>query len=466
MPLDRAAALSRIQHIKRTDNDLFEVCKAILYEIPDIKAEAKIQIATARAPVDTVIDPDITFGFNIDLRGITLFWSITTTYYYEIRKGDVWATAELVATTPANNIRINPISTGSHNYILRTVDPFGNVSEVDHNLTVIVPEIGAIPMLNLRILDNYVLMRWEKPTSPFDIHNYIVKRNDEVIGTSESLFHTIFEIAEGEYTYSVTPIDIAGNEGQELSETVDLNPPKDYFFDANMMDDLTEENDDRTLTDAIMFDGGILLGAVDETWTEHFSTNESFQDFIDDGFERYIQPTVDSSYRVVFDFGSLHINRFFRVTAQLEQLVAGSFALAFRTSDDLITWSSLYSQRQRFIDSFRYAEIRIDTTTSLNKSIIILRGLSAIVESAVTTDQGQATIPNAGAVVTVNVDFKSIDSIIVNVINSTTLKHSIATMITINPDDPTDRPTFMVTVFDNNGNQTNATVAWLVRGRL
>lgn len=480
MAIDKASLLSRIAPRAKDDPELFAVLRQLILEAEDIQQQVSvfqtsiIQRETTRL-LPAILDPSVVFGFIFGPQSVLLFWSIETTYYYEIRKGDTWDEAARIAVTPANSLTIQPLAEGTHRFLLRAIDTEGQISSEIQILDIEVPSIPSFTV-NARTLDNYVLLSWTAPNHVFDIHRYIVRRGGEEIGTSESLFHTIFELAAGEYSYSIQPVSVSGSLGPEISIDVELRAPKDYQYDKDERDILDVPNAKRTLTQGLVKDDRVLTPVnVEETWAEHFINNgkTTIQDFIDQGFNYWFQPTpANSVYSYVFDFLAIHENRFMRFAYNIFKAVddAGlAVTHRHRWSDDNAAWSEWSNLNNNFIPRFRYVEVQVRVANPNLKAMIEIWNLTITLEVLFGSDQGIANVlasdtvlpvgAGDGTLVEMNQDFKSIDSVVATPREVAGLVHVIVREITI-PN------SFRLIAYDDNGNLTDASVSWIVRGKV
>ena len=464
MAIDKAAHLARIQVFAKSNPPLYDVLRALVNEQVGLEAEVSV-LSTIGSRIVTVPDLDVSFGYTVDRTGIDLYWTIKTTYYYELRYGEDWDSATRIAVTPANIHRVLPLTIGTHKFLLRDVNQEGGYGANIEEINIIIPNLGPF-VVEPKVLNNNVFLTWTKPESIFDIHNYIVSRDGVEIGTSESLFHALFELSGGTYTYSVTPVDIAGNRGETVSLEVMLTPPSDYQFDDTMIDLLDVPNTNRTLVNADISERRVRLPIVIETWNQHFEklSYDTIQEFVDNGYGAWLEPYgTEGSYTYRFDFGSVHDNRFVR--SDFDYIGDITRRLEIRASEDAVTWTDWAVASNNFFDKLRYIELRLSVSGDGTK-LLIAYNLRVVIEALTGSDQGSIEVEavvgtitaESGTLVNTHIDFTSFDSIIVQPIDYL-LRHAVVTDITL-PD------SFRVILYDDQGDSVSGTVNWAVRGKV
>ena len=100
-------------------------------------------------------------------------------------------------------------------------------------VTFTVPPLGYLS-IESTVIDNFIRLEWEEPSSTFDIDYYIFKRGDVRKGRISNTFLNYFESSAGTNEYSIAPVDIAGNVGPEISESVVVRNPIDFEFQGRL----------------------------------------------------------------------------------------------------------------------------------------------------------------------------------------------------------------------------------------
>jgi hypothetical protein len=184
----------------------------------------------------TLIPPD-NLNYTLTPTTIRLTWDrpkISGTLIYEIRKSFGpdkvnWDEAEFVTRTQLTLVDLVPTAGLFAIYYVKTSDILGNYSIEAAVIDIIVLAPSTVN-LSTQVIDNNVLLRWTVPVSSFQIAFYEIKRDTTLIGQVSGTFTTVFETVAGEYTYSVTAVDILGNRGMASSATVQVNQPPDYVL--------------------------------------------------------------------------------------------------------------------------------------------------------------------------------------------------------------------------------------------
>ena len=206
-----------IQGFQQKDPKLYDILRLLSADITLLSDSVVAQInalVEAQAVVTTSPDllPPENFSFLLPGDYLTLSWNTAlNASVYEIRLGASWSTASLVTRTSSLSTQLNPITSGSHTYLIKSINSSGIYSSASTLLTFTVPSISSIS-ITYTVIDNNVLLYWTEPvTKPFTISHYEIFRNGSSVGTRLGTFATIFETSAGVYTYGVQAFDLAGN---------------------------------------------------------------------------------------------------------------------------------------------------------------------------------------------------------------------------------------------------------------
>jgi hypothetical protein len=129
---------------------------------------------------------------------------------YEIRVGTLWSTATLLVRTKSTKYLSETPMNGP--WLLKAIDTGGLYSTEPAEVSVII-ETPAITDITAGVVTNYVSLNWEVLAGTYAIREYLIMRDGVEMGRVVGSYSTIFEKEEGDYTYTVVPIDIAGNMG-------------------------------------------------------------------------------------------------------------------------------------------------------------------------------------------------------------------------------------------------------------
>lgn len=70
------------------------------------------------------------------------------------------------------------------------------------------------------------VVSWNKPATQFPVSEYIVRRNGVIVDSPKTNVYRMKADWLGDETWSVSAVDVAGNEGPETTITVTINPPQ------------------------------------------------------------------------------------------------------------------------------------------------------------------------------------------------------------------------------------------------
>lgn len=265
---------------------------------------------------------------------------------YEVRYGPISPTWDELASTAvrvrATSHTFTALSSGTVRFRVRAIDTSGNYSVADAFADLAVSAPGAPQNLAFSMIDNNVMLRWEPPlTTTFTLSHYRVSRQSgsvvEYLGTVSGTFFTYVELVSGLYTFRVSAVDVAGNEGASAEVTTVVYPPPDFVLRADQDVPLAGA----TLSSAVYIPETFSVQAAAnsaETWLQHFTANgyATIQEFIDiGGYSFWLEPLTDSSGSATFT------------------TTTGSVWAPFETAQ---TWTthftnSGYDQIQDFIDA-------------------------------------------------------------------------------------------------------------------
>jgi hypothetical protein len=462
---------SLLEGLQKTDPRLYTILRLLSDNVDEVyntlipaSIQSAIAQATAKAPLAVAVD---TFTYSLQPRSVRFNWATDdiNTVEFEVRQGAVWETAFFQFRTSATQADINPINVGTTHYLIKAINPDGVYSVDSLGLDVVIPSIGNVS-LTAEVIDNNVNLRWTIPTSTWTIDYYIVKSG---VGTPTERarisgnFISLFEKVSGLYTYSITPVDVAGDVGPEISVTTTVDQPPDFSLTSSITSNFSGTKNNCILQGA----NGRLLACTDliKTWTTHFTTPgwTDIQDQVTAGFNVYALPAVLTGYyEEVIDYGAAFNN----IIVNLDwstNIIIGSVAVSSQISASLdnITYSAPVAGPSAYYTSARYVKIRIIFTPANTGSLIEFYNLRILLDVKREIDSGEVNAVNTdvgGTTVTFNKSFKDIDSI-------TTSVHALEP-ITVNIDfvDIPNPVSFKVLCFDSAGVRISQLVSWKARG--
>lgn len=173
--------------------------------------------------------------------------------YYEVRFGETWETASVLGTTKAT-VWESPVKWGgSRRFWVAGVDIAGNYGTPGYADLIIEPP-SVVSNLTAQVIDNNVLLRWSPSvTGRLPVDHYVIRRGDVFasaieIGTKSGTFTTVIESVAGLFTYWVSGVDTAGNEGPETAVTARVEQPPDYILHDDTASDFGVLKQAGTLT--------------------------------------------------------------------------------------------------------------------------------------------------------------------------------------------------------------------------
>ena len=186
--------------------------------------------------------PPTSLQVSIETGGVRIRWVVSTSATvatYELRVGATWATAALIGQSLTSNYLWAMQTAGTYTIWIAAVDKFGNYSTpVSVVENIVAP--GPVQSPATSIVDNNVLFTWvaplvgSQPIAHYEIRKGLTYSGSGLIGLNgPSTFFTYFESAAGNYTYWITPIDVAGNYGTSVSITAAVQQPPDYVLRAD-----------------------------------------------------------------------------------------------------------------------------------------------------------------------------------------------------------------------------------------
>lgn len=329
----------------------------------------------------TIPAPAAPTGFTIAFEGpnMVLSWNeVPATIFnieeYILRFGtdsDTFATASDLATTKALSFRQRIEFTGARRFFVAARDVGLNIGAAAV-LDASIDPPSKVTNLRPEVIDNNVLLRWGEPnvhTLPID--HYKVYRGDvfataELVGQADTTFVALFEILSGTFTYWVTAVDTAGNEGPEVGTEAFVDEPPDF----EVFDDLTVDLstvDELVNAKVIDDDPSTILCPifVDKTYEEHFQMQSitTPQQQIDAGYPRYIQPNAQWARVVkIIDHGVTLPASIITVNFLRDDIVSSppQETLTVGYSLDGISYTEVEGQSRIFASSYRYVRVKFE----------------------------------------------------------------------------------------------------------
>jgi hypothetical protein len=493
--------LARIGNLRRKDPKLYESLKLIVEGLDAVTIQLNpIQEITAQVQAALALPPPVSiFGYSLSSTAVTLTWDapspIGSTMFYEIRKGTVWETATFVLRTPSLSAALDPLTVGTHDYMIKTLNSNGDESTNSLSTEVVIPAIST-PSVSAQVIDNNVLLSWNEPTSTFLVDYYEVLKDSVVQGELSGTWMSLFESTAGTYVYGVIAYDIAGNASAEGQVSAIVDEPPDFELHSELSFDLTAGT--HTATQSwYQSEDGYIYGPAEllEQYATHFTSQgwNTPQDQIDAASSLYIQenPLTAVWTSAEMDIGSTLNNVICNFTYVNETVVttnAPTWLVEMRLGT-VPGGGAFVSGHSQFSAAVRYVTVRITITATgavprdsmgrfnnVNVAVTVknvVDGNNIVCDATDTEgDAGEeGTIVmfprNAGYVAGggagaghATKDFSDITSITLAPLD--TLDQAITCIYDFV--DVANPEYFMILCFDSSGRRADATVGWKVRG--
>lgn len=327
---------------------------------------------------------------------------------------------------------------------------------------------GSINSLAAEVIDNNVLLKWGSVEGTLPIDYYRVSKGSTYassveVGTAKATFATLFESDAGTYTYWITPIDTAGNQGQYSGLVVSVAQPPDFILNVEW-----DSNWSGTKTN-IKVEGtkGILPVNLTETYQAHFTTRSwtTVQAQVTAGYPRWLTPSTGSaSYVQTFDYGVLLGSTNVTLTDPLmTKFGDGTYTMSRRISvsaDNVTFIDQPLNAMQVFVTNIRYVKVTYTFTVSTN-TLLEVGNFHLRLDSKIKNDSGSgyANAGDAGGTtVNFNIPFVDITSISVTPQGTTPV---IAIYDFADVPNPTS---FKVLLYNTAGTRVSGNFSWSARG--
>lgn len=427
---------------------------------------------TVNPPVTTTVTLE-TAGPNLVVMHMCVDGSLPIEYFEVKYGGTTWDNATLLAAvSTVDRIELAVNWTGSRKFWVSAYDTAGNRSaEGTATFSPTAPSVGS---LTPQVIDNNVLLRWTGTANTLPIAHYRIYKNTVFQSTVAGQFAVLFESSAASYTYGISAVDTAGNEGSQVTATVAVSAPPDFIlFDSRN----STFSGTKTTVFADTADTGALYACVHptETWEDHFTTRSwtTLQDQIDDGYPNYYVAKTSGSYVETVDYGATiasakitmspttyYTNGTVTITPELKTSATGAFA------GEETTFAGVYSAHST---SFRYVRYTLVYSaaaagTGLGTDTTHLIGhkpLSFVLDLKLKTYQGMTSCnsgDSGGTSVDITGQFLDVQAITVTPHGTTPIMEVI---------DFTDTPSptsFKILLFNDSGTRVSATASWTIRG--
>lgn len=391
---------------------------------------------------------------------------------YRVRRGAVFATAAIIAEPYTTRFSARADWTGTETFWITQLDVAGNESAPAQAQLVITPP-AAPGSFNADVIINQLQFRWVKPAATLPIVRYILRRGATfgaavVIGdkSGDQTFTVHQEPAGGTFTYWLSAVDAAGNEGAPASLAQKVDTPSNFSLQRDWYDDFTGSR-----VDCIAENGRLTAPlSTTETFGAHFTSRgwATIADQVNAGFPRFYQPgTTSAQYERVFDYGTT-IGATLISLALTSQIITGSVAIAtmisVSNSSAAGPWTDFPGVGSVFATNFRWVKVRLTFSASGGDDLVEVSALNVRLALKKDTEGGmKAAADFASGVCTVALTKAWIDLDTITVTPLSTARREFSVEFVDGPN-PTN---FKVRIWDPiTGNLAPTDFTWSVGGVL
>ena len=412
--------------------------------------------------------------------------------YDVVRQWDVERDDGIVETmeqdygrTDALALSVPAVTAGDHSFMVRAVDNSGNIGPWGY-ADFVAQAPGRVTFFDCSAVDNNVMIYYTAPNFVFfPIKEYLIEDISDglgaEVGRTDANFFADIRSAAGDYTYGVTPVDIAGNIGQRSTITIAVSSPPDFilYSDYHSLFNGSKTN--------MILDGeGHMIGPVpvNETWQENTervagqlgmsAENVSWQDKVDGGMQYFVSPPVESGvYSEIVDVGTLIPSTKISVIITSDALEDNpSFTCKIEVSEDKQAWRTAAENATAvYATSFRYVRYTLTWTGGLVSvsdiyyRLDVKRKMDFGQVAVAADDNGEGWVSMeetpllTGKWVPFTVSFADVQSFPQpQVVNDTGKTAHIVFEDKLNPSG------FRIFALDKNGNRVAATIDWAAYG--
>lgn len=181
----------------------------------------------------------VSFSGVIEGPDLTLSWAGSKGSYaisnYNLYYGDSFATATLLASLKSTSFKQKVTWGGNRTFWVEVEDINNNASNhLRYDALILTPD--RLMSLIGEVVDNNVLLKWTETNSAtlpivyYNVYKGDVEASLTLVGTQTGTFAALFETTSGTYTYWVSAVDSAGNEGLKRSTTEVVDEPPDFIL--------------------------------------------------------------------------------------------------------------------------------------------------------------------------------------------------------------------------------------------
>jgi hypothetical protein len=454
LALDTVDATTYKVEVLATDG---QAQKSYLFRVRGVDTGGRVSVVWTYTTATVDTPPQPALGYIFDGPDLVLTWS-KGRGDFPISDYRVYRDGVLKDSPKATQYRTKVTWGASVEWGVSAVDVAGNEGPIT-----IAPVGVALPSVTQRsaqVIANNVLLRWAGTPGSLPIERYAIRKGAGEVDSAQGTFAALFESEGGTFTYSIVPVDTAGNEGAGDSRSVTVNEPPDFVLHTTLVADFTGAR-----TNVYVEAGTLVFPVSDDTWGEHFTNNSwaTPQDQINAGFPVYIQPTPSvGSYTDEYDIGVVIPSSRIEVDVTADTVTGNpDVSVQIETRETTTDSWTVFDPGQARIYSTNFRYIRMTLTVQTDDGVDLARVRSVLtrVSTKLKGDQGTAQVTANPTRVDFNTSFIDIDSIVAT-IKGTTAGQTVMYDFLDAPN-PTG---FDLYVFDDTGNPDTATVSWQARG--
>jgi len=473
MAVNLAAANNLLTKAAQDNPELVSVIQDIITEIENIGlivyepplVGSKIGTGAKVVPLGP-----LNFTYTLTNTNVILSWTPSSVdfTFYELREATLpsldWELASRILTTSNNQVILDPITIGTHVYLLKSINSQGVYSTDAVSLTIVIPVIGDIQIIPM-VINNTILFNWNVPDSTFLIDHYEFSRDGVIVNTGvRGTFFFLMEVETAIYTYGVRAVNIIGDKSALYTIVSQVNAPPDFELQQTIVSTFGG-----TIVNGKLFDGRLYFNLnLTETYQAHFTSRSwagpSAQ--VAAGFPLWLQPTVTTgSYEEIFDFGVLIATGIVSIT-YLFELISGAFTFGLdsRLSTNGTTWGAAILTPTFYAVNFRYIKVKISFTSADTKALLAFYNFAIAISLRRENDGGEVVVSASdvsGTAINFNKAFYDVESITATVKSA---KEPYDVIIDFN--DIPNPTLFKAYVYDYAGLRVTKTVEWKARGVL
>lgn len=399
---------------------------------------------------------------------------------YEIRYGASFESGNFVAVITALNYEIKVNWGGARTFYIKAKDVAGNLSS-SGAATINILNPNSPSNYALTTVNNTVLLDWDEPiTTSLPIEKYLLYKGNtfigsEFIGTVAGTFQTYSERSTGTFTYWLVAQDTAGNLSTEISQTIEVVAPSDFFILADQ--ELSAFLNSSSL--ALIGGGSNAPFEDDKTfWApvtnqtqnifDWFTANSwtTVQDAITAGFNQWSTPgsTTSGFTEYKIDYLGVFSSSYIELTYDVVSMVGTvNFTVDISYSLDDITYTTITNSSSIFATNFRYVKYKINFTATSTNALSRVNNIKAKLSLKIEEESGSAnavSTDSGGTTVTFVKTFLDVTEIQVTPIG-TTAQYAVVNFVDI------PNPTFFkVLLFNSSGTRISGSFFYRVLGAI